>query len=355
MAGDGAWRLAVLTTDARLRVFDVERALLMVETSLGPLLSPPRGSLEAQGSPPPGGVAALRLCRATGAPLVVLGNQHAHYYHQPLRAWLRVADDTFRASPYYSSLPDMSAAAAAAFRSGGGDGGGGGGGGGGGALVPASDLAALQCGVVRAPEDVFGATLRAPPQLQLADGRAHLETLMASALAMGEPGQWRRWLRAYVEFLSRHGDEGRLVELSGDLLGPPRWTPLAPAAGGPGGGGGGGGGGRWAPTVLGLDKRRLLQTDLLPEANRVPEMRRFVQATLDALRDAEAFVQLATAAELERRRRLQAGGAGAAGGAGGGAGGGAAAAVPSMFADADPSRGSATPSMIAGQQQQERR
>ncbi len=48
-------------------------------------------------------VTAVRLTQA-GAPLVVLSNRHAYTYVEALRVWARVADDSFPASPFASSL-----------------------------------------------------------------------------------------------------------------------------------------------------------------------------------------------------------------------------------------------------------
>jgi protein HIRA/HIR1 len=57
-------------------------------------------------------VVSARLSQA-GVPLVVLANQHAFLFHLNMRCWQRVADDTFPASNFVTTWPDMSTAAEA--------------------------------------------------------------------------------------------------------------------------------------------------------------------------------------------------------------------------------------------------
>ena len=88
--------------------------------------------------------------------------------------------------------------------------------------------------------------------------RAHLEANLASAAALGSPGEYRGWLLAYAGHLAAAGDGGRLREVCEELLGPAGY---------------GGGGGdadaaasapapAWAPAFLGLDRRDLLRAVL---------------------------------------------------------------------------------------------
>lgn len=58
-------------------------------------------------------VVSARLSQA-GVPLVVLANQHAFLFHLNMRCWQRVADDTFPASNFVTTWPDMSTPAAEA-------------------------------------------------------------------------------------------------------------------------------------------------------------------------------------------------------------------------------------------------
>ncbi|KIY92974.1 hypothetical protein MNEG_14989 [Monoraphidium neglectum] len=133
--------------------------------------------------------------------------------------------------------------------------------------------------------------------------RAHLEGLMASAVVLGQPRAYERWLMAYVEFLAAYPDEqGRLDGVLQDLLGPVRWS--APSASEI----------PWRPEILGLPKRGLLQA-AIARLRRVPQLARYAREAAAALDDAEAF------AERELRRAGAAGGGDAGEEAGAGAGG----------------------------------
>eukprot|EP00959_Pyramimonas_sp_CCMP1952_P124457 2602507-Pyramimonas_sp.AAC.1 len=49
---------------------------------------------------------AVRVVKlsAAGLPMAVLGNRHCLVYHEDMRAWARVADDTFVGSDFVSTL-----------------------------------------------------------------------------------------------------------------------------------------------------------------------------------------------------------------------------------------------------------
>ncbi|THF94005.1 hypothetical protein TEA_020414 [Camellia sinensis var. sinensis] len=76
-------------------------------------------------------------------------------------------------------------------------------------------------GYVRATRDVYEDM---PVGVVTDDGmqtRAHLETQLASALALKSPNEYRQCLLSYIRFLAREADESRLREVCESFLGPP--------------------------------------------------------------------------------------------------------------------------------------
>jgi hypothetical protein len=101
--------------------------------------------------------------------------------------------------------------------------------------------------------------------------------MLASTKALRAPAEYTRWLAAYARHLTADADEAALRELCMELLGPPRVVATTAEAAGDTAAAEE----AWAPTVLGLSKRTLLQQHVLPAigANRV------VQRLLGELND----------------------------------------------------------------------
>lgn len=243
----------VLTTDGRVRVWDVAQGKLKLEADAGPLL---RGPAAAEGS-----LLTAKLTHV-GMPVLIMHNHHAYAYHEGWACWMRVADDAFPASHFHSTFSSNQGM-----------------------------LGSVQAAVAgaRQPRDVLAAANQ-PADVQKRAARAHLECNVASALAMQSPQEWRRWLVTYVRQLAADEDEARLKEILNELLGPIRWSPTTHgAASAPGKG--------WEPKIMGQDKRQILRYDVLREVSRVrsPSMQSLATQSLEALKEAEATVAAAAA------------------------------------------------------------
>lgn len=254
----------------------------------------------------------MRLSAAARAPLVVLTNGRAALYNRGLGAWLRVVDGEAQLSLHATLMAAPDGAGAGDLER----------------LL--SDAAAAHAPASGGAGAGAGASRPAP-----AETCAHLESLMASALALGQPAAYERWLMAYVEFLAAYPEEQpRLDDVVSELLGPLRWTPRAAARGAS----------PWPHLVLGVPKRRLLRGALARLA-RVPQLARYVRDARASLDDAEAFAErdeaAAAAAAAGGRRGGGHGGDGGEGGGAGGSGDGAAGGrggrgVPGFDLGADP-------------------
>ncbi|KAF5937635.1 hypothetical protein HYC85_025141 [Camellia sinensis] len=135
----------------------------------------------------------------SGFPLVVLATRHAFLFDMNLMCWLRVADDCFPASNFASSWNLGS--------------------------IQNGELSPLQV-------DVGKFLARKPGWSRVTDDgvqtRAHLETQLASTLALKSPSEYRQCLLSYIRFLAREADDSRLREVCESFLGPP--TGMAEAA-----------------------------------------------------------------------------------------------------------------------------
>eukprot|EP00803_Ostreobium_quekettii_P003072 evm.model.scf_3834EXC.1 EVM.evm.TU.scf_3834EXC.1 scf_3834EXC:575-5508(+) len=222
---DGEWMLLSLTCHGQLRVWDLGKAECIVETSLFGLLSENTQVVAAY----------LSKC---GLPLCVLSNYHAYLYKVDMKCWMRIVDDSFPFSHYHtmfkwSSHSDDSS----------------------------GELINLQIG--RAQHQ------RQPSRLPAMDGRSsdldsrsHLEHNMAAAQALQSPHEYKRWLLVYIRHLVKcvgtpemKGDEeSKLREICEDLLGPMGEASKGevPVLNGR----------QWLPDVLGMDKRKILKTDV---------------------------------------------------------------------------------------------
>jgi hypothetical protein len=99
---------------------------------------------------------------------------------------------------------------------------------------------------------------------------------------------------AHARAPPRRPPQGRLDDTLQDLLGPIRWSPLAPA-------------GPWQPEIMGLPKRGLLRA-ALARLRRVPPLARYARDVAGELEEAEAYAA--------REAARASGGGGGGGGAG---------------------------------------
>jgi protein HIRA/HIR1 len=243
-APGAASRVLALTTAGRLKLLDALELREVMEADVTPLLESGAAILDA------------RLSKATGVPVVTLTDSSAYVWHEGLRVWLRVADDAL-ASSRFAPVP----------------------------LVPGQgQLAEVQAEALAGR----GGDPRGAPRLGGASAEAVLargvaEGNLAAAQALGSAGEYRAWLITYARALANDGDEPRLRELADSLLGPPP----------------GSGDGAWAPTVLGLGKRRLLREVVLVEAARNRALGGLLQRCRQALDEVEA-AEAVTSAHLQK-------------------------------------------------------
>jgi len=336
------WKLLAITADGGVHCWDVRARSLTLRTSLVPLLAVASASAAgaaaaaaaaaatlttadaaaaAAVAPPststssstPVGLVSARLCRATGAPTVVLSDFSAAVFDMGLGGWARVADGVsanvsaaaalasasasdagnapssalFAHSAFATSaaapppppgmpsnafgapgeLRSLQARAAAS-------------GGPAAVLAGAARLAGSSSSFPAASAAASAAAARSAAAL---DTRAHLESNVAAAAALGCGSEWREWTLAYVRYLTGDADEERLREVFEELLGPARLSSGSTAAASKKGGGGNAAAAAaaqsssasWSPSLGGVDKRALLR-DALAEASRNRAVQRTV-------------------------------------------------------------------------------
>ncbi|KAL0026450.1 hypothetical protein WJX79_010832 [Trebouxia sp. C0005] len=219
LSSDGGWRLMVVCRDGSLRVWDLQALTVHTEISLLSLVAAtPAGTAVRQ----------VQLSKDGGVH-ALLSNRTAWLWHTGLACWLCLADSAFAASPFTSLLP----------------------------LNPAlqGDLGRIQQQASSSGRGLPPGTLLSSTgslRTGLGQGRGHLEANMAAALALQSPEEYKRWLSTYASHLAGEGDAVRLRELCIELLGNGQHSSSAQAMDT-----------GWSPTVCGLDKRRLLQDEVL--------------------------------------------------------------------------------------------
>ncbi|KAL8496382.1 hypothetical protein ACS0TY_020191 [Phlomoides rotata] len=239
---DEVWKLLLITRRGSLYVWDLLNKKCLLQDSLVSLITT---DLKANGKD----TGTIKVISAKlskcGSPLVVLATRHAYLFDVNLKCWLRVADDCFPASNFATSWTLGSALG--------------------------GELAALQV-------DVRKFLARKPGWSRVTDDgmqtRAHLEAQLASALALKSPNEYRQCLLSYIRFLAREADESRLREVCESFLGPPIGMiesgsePKTPA---------------WDPSILGMNKHKLLQEDILPAMASNRKVQRLLNEFMDLL------------------------------------------------------------------------
>ncbi|CAA7047212.1 unnamed protein product [Microthlaspi erraticum] len=243
---DDSWKLLLVTRKGSLYVWDLFNRKCILQDSLSSLISSNVNlSSTVEGTIK---VISVKLSKS-GSPLVVLATRHAFLFDTSLMCWLRVADDCFPASNFSSSWNLGSA--------------------------PCGELAGLQV-------DVRKYMARKPGWNRITDDgmqtRAHLESQLASSLALESPNEYRQCLLAYVRFLAREADESRLREVCESFLGPP--TGMAEAASTDTNL-------SWDPYVLGVKKHKLLRNDILPAMASNRKVQRLLSEFMDLLSEYE--------------------------------------------------------------------
>ncbi|XP_024013516.1 protein HIRA isoform X2 [Eutrema salsugineum] len=243
---DDSWKLLLVTRKGSIYVWDLFNRKCILHDSLASLVSSDtKLSSTVAGTIK---VISVKLSKS-GSPLVVLATRHAFLFDTSLMCWLRVADDCFPSSNFSSSWNLGSA--------------------------PCGELAGLQV-------DVRKYMARKPGWNRITDDgmqtRAHLESQLASSLALESPSEYRQCLLAYVRFLAREADESRLREVCESFLGPP--TGMAEAATSDTNL-------SWDPYVLGVKKHKLLRNDILPAMASNRKVQRLLNEFMDLLSEYE--------------------------------------------------------------------
>ncbi|KAF2300796.1 hypothetical protein GH714_015887 [Hevea brasiliensis] len=243
---DECWKLLLVTRKGLLYIWDLLNQKCLLQDSLSSLVaSDPNSS--AKGTIK---VISAKLSKS-GSPLVVLATRHAFLFNMNLSCWLRVADDCFPASNFASSWNLGS--------------------------IQSGELAALQV-------DVRKYLARKPGWSRVTDDgvqtRAHLESQLASSLALKSPNEYRQCLLSYIRFLAREADEARLREFCESFLGPPTgmaestYSDAKNLA--------------WDPFVLGMKKHKLLREDILPSMASNRKVQRLLNEFMDLLSEYES-------------------------------------------------------------------
>ncbi|XP_044482710.1 protein HIRA-like isoform X2 [Mangifera indica] len=245
---DESWKLLLVTRKGSLYVWDLFNRKCLLHDSLASLItedliSSTKGKIK---------VISAKLSKS-GSPLIVLATRHAFLFDTSLMCWLRVADDCFPASNFASSWNFGS--------------------------VQSGELAALQV-------DVRKYLARKPGWSRVTDDgvqtRAHLESQLASSLAMRSPNEYRQCLLSYIRFLAREADESRLREVCEGFLGPPTGMVEATSTS------------EdlknttWEPCVLGMRKHKLLREDILPAMATNRKVQRLLNEFMDLLSEYES-------------------------------------------------------------------
>lgn len=245
---DECWKLLLVTRKGSLFVWDLfNRNCLLHDTLACLITSDLNSSAKDAGTIK---VISAKLAKS-GSPLVILATRHAFLFDMSLMCWLRVVDDCFPGSNFASSWNL--------------------------GLVQSGELATLQV-------DVRKFLARKPGWNRVTDDgvqtRAHLESQLASSLALKSANEYRQCLLAYIRFLAREADESRLREVCESFLGPPTGMveaipsdPKNPA---------------WDPCVLGMKKHKLLREDILPAMASNRKVQRLLNEFMDLLSEYES-------------------------------------------------------------------
>ncbi|XP_074559804.1 protein HIRA isoform X2 [Curcuma longa] len=244
---DEAWKLLLVTKRGLLYVWDLFNRTCILHESLASLVM----AREESSTKDTGTIRVIsaRFSRS-GSPLVVLATRHAFLFDMSMLCWLRIADDCFPASNFASTFNLSS--------------------------IQSGELGKLQV-------DVGKFLARKPSWTRVTDDgtqtRAHLETQLASSLALKSPNEYRQCLLSYVRFLAREADESRLREVCESFLGPPTGmaesTPTDPKNP------------AWDPYVLGMKKHKLLREDILPAIASNRKVQRLLNEFMDLLTEYE--------------------------------------------------------------------
>ncbi|XP_047317043.1 protein HIRA isoform X2 [Impatiens glandulifera] len=247
---DENWKLLLVTRKGTLYIWDLYNRKCLLHDSLASIVTSDLKSASKDAGTIK--VISARLSKC-GSPLVILATRHAFLFDLNLMCWLRVADDCFPASNFASSLNLGSSQSA--------------------------ELAALQVDIKKFLARKPGFSRATDDGVQT---RAHLETQLASALALRSSNEYRQCLLSYVRFLAREADESRLREVCESFLGPPPNGMMIPEAAAATSSNSETAT-AWDPSVLGMKKHKLLREDILPTMASNRKVQRLLNEFMDLL------------------------------------------------------------------------
>lgn len=131
----------------------------------------------------------------TGQCIVSMSSGESFTYHSSMKTWVRIADKSFTTS-LFNSIVETNR------------------------ISPRGLLSRLQVAAQKKVRMLPTEMLHLDARDQSAETLAHLENMMASAIALNSVGEFKEWLKAYVRKLSEDGNTLRLEELCHDLRGP---------------------------------------------------------------------------------------------------------------------------------------
>eukprot|EP00002_Diphylleia_rotans_P040338 TRINITY_DN9534_c0_g2_i3.p1 TRINITY_DN9534_c0_g2~~TRINITY_DN9534_c0_g2_i3.p1 ORF type:complete len:971 (+),score=166.75 TRINITY_DN9534_c0_g2_i3:387-2915(+) len=173
--------ILVVTCDAECRVWNINTAELRVSCNCSPLLA---GS----------GTIDRIFANADGVPVAITTSGIGFTYHTGMHVWMRVVDEQFLQSEYHPRVTPKGPSSG-----------------------PLSQLQS-EC-LVKQPPHQQSAYV-SDEQQKLHVTMSHLETMIASAIALKSSTEYKQWIMTYARYLCQTGSSARIVELCSDLLGP---------------------------------------------------------------------------------------------------------------------------------------
>ncbi|XP_059138607.1 protein HIRA-like isoform X2 [Physella acuta] len=159
-----------------------------------------------------------------GVPIVTLTNKKSYSYSVNIGCWVLVSDGEDRLQSFANHHQCMSTK-----------------------LKPSEPLASLQKS--SRTSDLASRSFQSNPGIQQSLTLSHLESQMASSLALLSANEYKFWLETYIRYLAQEGVEEKLREICDELLGPVYRSSRSSST--------------WSQNVLGLDKHVILR-NILP-------------------------------------------------------------------------------------------
>jgi len=252
VAGKDDHTLLIVTTNLMLLVWDVTagKESCKLQASVAALMASSSRSGVA--------LANVRLSQS-GAPIATFTNGHAYAYHDGLKTWIRIADQSFLRSEFTSRIRQPGSSGI-------------------------GEVQALQIAAARAAAHMGpAAMLQSSGQPPRRETGRHLEVLVSGAAILNSEAEYRSWLAAYVRHLTSEcgddprtafiGAEPQLRELCNEFIGPLSSNESDSS---------------WDSEILGVKKRSLLREVIIPTIAANRSAQRLVAEIVELLEVAES-------------------------------------------------------------------